>query len=398
MIINKFKSECCGCTACENICPQHAISMQADDLGFLYPHVDDRKCINCHLCIRICPFKSDSKRISNQISSITYAVKHKNTNEVESSQSGAAFIALSDRIIEEGGIVYGVGYTNHFRVTHKKAQTITERNEFKGSKYVQSNLDKTFLQIKKDLTDGLKVMFTGTPCQTAGLLSYIDDTLQKNLFIVDCACHGVASPSLWRDYIAYLEKKEKQIIETLQFRDKKIGGWKSHIESFKFKDGKTRTYSYLFYTSFTIRESCFKCPFTNLQRPSDITIADFWGIENTRAARLGEDNKGCSLVILNSEKGKEWFNSIKEDVYYIPVDISDCLQPNLKSPTPKPAKRDAFEYDYIHKGFEHVMYKYGSTGWKYRLKVLLSRITPKFLKQLIKKKIKYNENRNTHFS
>ena len=200
-------ADCCGCTACASICTHDAITMKPDKLGFLYPEVDESKCTDCGLCEKVCAFHDNYDKSMNLPLPDAYAARHKDMREVETSRSGAAFIAISDYIIENGGVVYGAGYTDHFRVVHKRAVTKEERNEFKGSKYVQSDLNNVFRKVKDDLKNGKVVMFSGTPCQTAGLNSYVGKKLRENLFLVDIVCHGVPAPFLWRDYISYLEKK-----------------------------------------------------------------------------------------------------------------------------------------------------------------------------------------------
>ena len=237
MIEIKDKSACCGCTACASICSHDAIIMQPDAMGFFYPIVDKDKCVNCCLCEKVCAF-NDHYDISLNLSNPgAYAARHKDMSEVETSRSGAAFIAISDYVLENGGVVYGAGYADHFRVVHKRATTKAERNEFKGSKYVQSDLGHLFRQVKKDLKDGLIVLFSGTPCQTAGLNSYIGKKLREHLILIDIVCHGVPGPNLWQDYLAYLEKKQGDKICWVNFRDKQKYGWTAHRETFKFVRG-----------------------------------------------------------------------------------------------------------------------------------------------------------------
>ena len=228
------KSKCCGCTACASICPHDAISMQPDTLGFLYPVVDKSKCTDCGLCEKVCAFNEHYDTSLNLPQPDAYAARHKDIREVETSRSGAAFIAISDYILEHGGVVYGAGYADHFRVVHKRATTKEERDEFKGSKYVQSDLTGVFRMVKKDLRDGKVVLFSGTPCQTSGLASYIGNKLRERLYLVDIVCHGVPGPFVWRDYIAYLEKKQGAEICWVNFRDKQLFGWRAHRETFKF--------------------------------------------------------------------------------------------------------------------------------------------------------------------
>lgn len=220
MIQIKDKADCCGCTACASRCPKNAITMEPDTLGFKYPKVDLDKCIDCGLCEKVCAFNDNYDKSLNLKEPEIYAARHKDIHEIETSRSGAAFIAISDYILENGGIVYGVGYKDHFRVAHKRATTKEERNEFKGSKYVQSDLDGIFRQVKEDLKQGNTVLFSGTPCQTAGLNSYIGKKFRENLVLVDIVCHGVPSPYIWQDYLTYLENKYKSKIIKVNFRDK----------------------------------------------------------------------------------------------------------------------------------------------------------------------------------
>lgn len=233
-------ADCCGCTACASVCAHDAIIMQPDSLGFLYPKIDESKCVDCGLCEKVCSFNDNYETSNNFEKPLAYAARHKKMSEIETSRSGAAFIAMSDYILEQGGVVYGAGYTDHFRVVHKRATTKEERNEFKGSKYVQSDLNTVFRQVKRDLRDDLTVLFSGTPCQTSGLNSFVGKRLRENLFLVDIVCHGVPSPYMWRDYLMYLEKKQGAPIVWVNFRDKQMYGWGAHHETFKFKSRGAR--------------------------------------------------------------------------------------------------------------------------------------------------------------
>lgn len=360
-------ADCCGCTACASICAHDAIIMKPDALGFLYPEVDKDKCVDCGLCEKVCAFNDHYDTSTNLEKPLAYGARHKDMNEVETSRSGAAFIAISDYILEQGGVVYGAGYTDHFRVVHKRATTKEERDEFKGSKYVQSDMTGVFRQVKQDLRDGLTVLFSGTPCQTSGLNSYVGKRLRENLFLVDIVCHGVPSPYMWRDYIAYLEKKQGSPIVWVNFRDKQKYGWAAHHETFKFKSGGGKmSFTFLFYKHIMFRKSCGNCHFANTKRPSDITIADFWGWEKTDP-KFNADNKGVSLVLLNTEKGRKLFEAVQDRLNTIPAKLDDCLQPNMMHATINDPRRDQFEKEYIKKGFKFVYFKYDEDGWRNKL-------------------------------
>lgn len=377
MIQIKDKADCCGCTACASICPKDAITMEPDTLGFKYPKVDLDKCINCGLCEKVCAFNDNYDKSRNLKEPEIYAARHKDIHEIETSRSGAAFIAISDYILENGGIVYGVGYKDHFRVAHKRATTKEERNEFKGSKYVQSDLDGIFRQVKEDLKQGNTVLFSGTPCQTAGLNSYIGKKLRENLVLVDIVCHGVPSPYIWRDYLAYIEKKYKNEVVKVDFRDKSRIGWSGHIESYIFNNKmkkESNIYTYLFSSHIMFRKSCYKCHYTNTIRPSDLTIADYWGWEKTDNY-FNVDNKGCSLIMCNTIKGKSIFFTIQNDLNIRSVKKENCLQPNMCQPSYIHKNRNIFEYQYGKLGFNYIMYRYANIGIIWKLRQLKTKIT-----------------------
>lgn len=382
MIQIKDKADCCGCTACASVCAHDAITMEPDVMGFLYPVVNQSKCVECGLCEKVCAFNEHYDTSRNLTKPDVYAARHKDMKEVETSRSGAAFIAISDYVLRNGGVVYGAGYTDHFRVVHKRATTKEERDEFKGSKYVQSDLRGVFRHVKNDLKSGQIVLFSGTPCQTAGLNAYIGRNLCEHLILVDIVCHGVPGPNLWRDYLAYLEKKHGDSICGVNFRDKQEYGWAAHRETFRFINGEGKiSFRYLFYQHIMFRPSCGQCHFTNTKRPSDITIADYWGWEKTDP-NINKDDKGISLVLVNTEKGREIFDSIKDDMIVIPAKLEDCLQPNLQHPSVLHKKWRKFESDYEREGFEYVVRKYWEDNWKKKLRKFCGRIKRK-LKQTL---------------
>lgn len=375
MIDIKDKSLCCGCTACSSICPKDAISMQPDGMGFLYPRVNTDKCVKCGLCIKVCAFNESYDTTQNIETPKAYAVRHKKLDEVKKSRSGAMFVAISDYVLDEGGVVYGAGYIDHFRVVHKRATTKRERDEFRGSKYVQSDLNNVFLQIKQDLEQGLLVLFSGTPCQTSGLNSFISNRFRDRLILVDIVCHGVPSPYIWRDYLKYQERKHHAKIVKVDFRDKRFG-WAEHKESFLFDNGQYHSfglYKDLMFSHVMLRVSCEKCHFANFVRPSDITIADFWGYERVDKA-FNSDDLGCSLVLCNTNKGVGIFNKVKNIIDYIETTLDKCEQPNLLRPSAFSNKYDRFQKDYQRWGFCFIVARYGNVGMGYKLRVLYGKI------------------------
>lgn len=359
------ESKCCGCTACACVCPTSAIKMEPDKLGFFYPKVDETKCIGCGLCNKICQFNSNYDKSYNIIEPKAFAVRHKDTEIVMKSRSGAAFVAISDCVLESKGVVYGAGFMGHFSVCHKRATTKEQRNDLCGSKYVQSNLNDVFRQVREDLNEGRIVLFSGTPCQTAALRSFVGKKESVNLILIDIVCHGVPSPSIWKDYIKYLEKKNKTTFKVANFRDKAKFGWSDHRESFVSENGETIVggdFTRLFYKHIIFRESCGSCFFTNLKRPSDITLADFWGWEKS-VPEMNSDDKGVSLVIINTKKGLELFNRARNYITTQDVDIMNCIQTSLQTPVALNPRRGEFKKEYVSHGFDFIMHKYISPSF-----------------------------------
>ena len=369
------KSKCCGCTACASVCTHDAISMEPDTLGFLYPKVDESKCIDCGLCEKVCQFNDNYDKSLNLPCPDVYGARHKNMDEVMKSRSGAAFAAISDYILEHGGVVYGVGYKEHFRVAHKRATTKEERDEFRGSKYVQSDLTGIFHQVKADLKEGLTVLFSGTGCQCAGLNAYVGKKLRSNLVLVDIVCHCVPGPYMWRDYITYLEKKHDDVIISVNFRDKERYGWKAHKETFVMKNGgyNSLIYTMVFYQHIAFRPSCGVCHFCNTTRPSDITLADFWD-RGHNFPDVNKDDKGESLLFINTEKGREIFEAVKDQLDYFQTTPDKVMQTHLREPSKVHPQAKQFEKYYEKYGFERTMKRFGFMGWRYKLKVLKKRI------------------------
>lgn len=310
---------------------------------------------------------------------LAYAARHKNEEELRYSRSGAVFVAMSDYILEHGGVVYGAGYADHFRVVHKRATTKEECSEFKGSKYVQSDMNTVFRQVKQDLKAGLVVLFSGTPCQTAGLNSYIGKAQRKNLILIDIICHAVPSPSIWKDYLGYTESKFKSNVIKLEFREKSIGWNQPHMESFTFTDNsihKDFLLRYLFYSGLISRPSCEHCKYCNLSRPSDLTIGDFWGYEKV-VPKMNTDNKGISLVICNTDKGCSFFRECSYMLHTKHVDLMNSLQPNLQHPSSVDPRWHQFAKDYQKRGFLYVARKYGNVGYRYQLRMFMDKIKRK---------------------
>lgn len=366
-MIAPHREQCCGCTACSSICANHAITMKKDPMGFMYPSVDTSLCTGCGLCEKVCPFIERPSTTDSTFVPNTHACRNNDVGEIERSRSGAIFPILAEMTINDGGAVYGAGFADHFVVTHKKAENKDSYQEFRGSKYAQSNIQGILKSVKDDLRTGKKVLFSGTPCQIAGLRLYLGRKTYDNLLLIDIICHGVSSPAIWDDYITFLEHRTRKKIISADFRDKSIFGWSGiHKESFVFDDNKKRTFDYVYYNDRIIRPSCHVCHYCSTERFSDITIGDLWGWRNICPESFNADDKGCSFVMCNTQRGFDAFKAILQRIESIEVKLQDCIQPNLERPTPKHAESDAFENDYIEHGFKYVRKKYGLIGIQYQ--------------------------------
>lgn len=377
------KSLCCGCTACQAACPHDAIVMKPDVLGFTYPEVDMSACVDCGLCEKVCAFVKDcdaSLPVDRSLTAEVQAARHKDGNVVAASQSGGVFTALSDAVLSEGGVIYGAAYKGLDEVSHIRAESAQERNLLRGSKYVQSDMGQIFRSVREDLVNGRKVLFSGTPCQVAGLKSYIPKRLHENLLLVDFICHGVPSPSVWKDYVEYMSRKGN-IVRAI-FRDKSVSGWKEHSDSFLYEDGKKRTgdtFRVLFYKNIILRHNCGNCPYNVTAHPADVTIGDFWGV-----AEVLPDMDSCagtSMVICNTEKGKLLLSSaaceLELETVSLTYDFMSRKNPNLVRPANIYKDRRRFEEEYSRKGFLHVARRWGDLGWRYKawqLKTWLKRL------------------------
>lgn len=328
MIQNKVTSKCCGCYACSNVCPKNAIDMKEDEDGFKYPIINKQKCIECGLCKNVCPIINKM-----QIEDRTEAYACINNNETirKQSSSGGIFSLIAEEVLNEGGVVFGAKFDNKFDVVHSFVEEKDDLKQFRGSKYVQSQIKDCYRKAKAFLETGRYVLFTGTPCQIAGLHSYLQNDYQK-LYTQDIVCHGVPSPTVWKKYIESIEKNSNSKIENINFRDK-TKGWMKYLFTYTLKNGKQykeysmdNKYMKAFLNDLSIRESCSQCSFRGKNRRSDITLADFWGI-NYILPKMN-DNKGTSLVIISTEKGKRLFEKIKNKMKYEKVNIEDAIKYN----------------------------------------------------------------------
>lgn len=329
MIKIEKKENCSGCKACFNICPVNAIYFEEDKLGFKYPAIDDSKCIKCGVCKNTCPIFSPKENIL-KIQPKAYAVKILNDEIRAKSSSGGVFSLLAESIIKDGGVVFGAAFDNEFNVYHTYVDNINNLDILRGSKYVQSDIGDTFIKVKDFLEEGRKVLFTGTPCQIAGLNSFLRKEY-KNLYMQDFICHGVPSNTFWKRYLEYRRSIDKDTPIEISFREKNPE-WSKFSVMFKYKDKtileqhRENIYMLAFLKNISLRDSCYACNFKTLNKVADITLADFWGIKNICPKM--DDKKGTSLVILNSEKGEALFNQLSEAMEAEEVNLYDAIQDN----------------------------------------------------------------------
>lgn len=376
-VLYENKESCCGCTACSMICSQNAITMIKDEEGFFYPKINQNLCTQCKLCEKVCHFK---KKHIFSLPIESYAVKHKCESIRIKSQSGGIFSALSDYILHQNGVIYGSIINDVFLAEHTRAININERNRMRGSKYIESNLKNIFSNVKKDLDSDKLVLFTGTPCQIAGLKTYLKISYD-NLLCMDIICHGIPSPHVWQSYLNYLSRKYKLKIKDVNFRNKELFDWGEHIETITFENGKvyeSRTFANMYYSHLILRPSCFNCAYKQIGHPGDITVGDCWGIEKLNSDFA--DTKGVSLVLINTKKGKDFFNKIICDIDYFSVDVFDCIQPPLMCNYEKPDFKEQFWLDYQNKPFSYCIKKYGKESHKIRK--FISRKKQKIIKKM----------------
>lgn len=329
-MINKLKyNQCTICQACINICPSKCISLKDKNYDFFYPRIELDKCINCNLCEKVCPVINPIKIKDLNIKS--YAALNLDNSIRKESSSGGIFTALASEIIINNGIVSGVSFDKDFNVNHIIVDKLNDLRLLRGSKYVQSNIGSIFLKIKSELDNNKKVLFSGCPCQIAGLKGFLRKKYD-NLYTVDFICHGIPSNVTFKEYCNILKRKNKSEIVSFKFRDKS-NGWHSSMVRVEFANKKIYSkcitedkYMRGFLGNIYLKPSCHECKFRNFKSGSDITLADFWGAEVVQ--KDIDDNKGLSAVIINTENGEKLLAQIREGIYLKEVDIKEVIKYN----------------------------------------------------------------------
>lgn len=335
------KKECCACESCLNACPKQAISIYEDENGFRYPQIDASRCIECGLCERVCAFQNIKEVNTPQA---VYVASSLDCSQLEKSASGGIFAAIASRFIEEGGAVCG----SHLHVKQGRVQVehiIVERKEdiekLQGSKYVQSSINDSYRQIRRLLINGRRVLFSGTPCQCAGLKAFLRKEYE-NLYLVDIICHGVPSLSFFNSYLDY-KFACKADISNFAFRDKSMGwGLYGRVD---FINGQSRlipaglsSYYSLFLDSQIYRENCYECKYASDNRPGDLTLGDYWGIEKEHPELITsgkyKHDKGVSAVIINTEQGRKLFETVSEKIVCDPSTYEGVVKRNKQLVAP----------------------------------------------------------------
>lgn len=352
------KKNCCGCGACVQKCPKSCIKYNIDEEGFFYPKVDERLCINCGLCEKVCPILNPLQKNTPKN---TFALKNANKKIRMESSSGGAFSLLAEAIIKDGGVVFGAKFDKMWQVEIGFAENIEGIADFRGSKYVQSRTDCTYKECEKFLKKGRKVLYSGTPCQIAGLRNYLKKEY-PNLYTVDVICHGVPSPKVWKFYLNEILKNEAikstspisiESIKKIEFRNKQEGWRKYHfVLTFnEMCDGikkqitvssacQDNPYMKAFLQNLILRPSCYECKFRDGRCHSDISIADFWGVYAVMPQF--DDDMGVSSVMINTQKGHQLLDLNLCEMQ--PTTLRHCKSGNggFKSKTPQHPRRDKF--------------------------------------------------------
>ncbi|MDO4462518.1 MAG: Coenzyme F420 hydrogenase/dehydrogenase, beta subunit C-terminal domain [Bacteroidia bacterium] len=304
------KHNCCGCSACVQICPKQCITFEEDEKGFRYPSVDSEICVDCGLCEKVCPIITPNVALKPLHA---YAAINSHEEIREQSSSGGVFTSLAEKVVKDGGVVFGAKFNDNWEVIHDNTETIEGLGAFRGSKYVQSVIGESYIKAEFFLKQGREVLFSGTPCQIAGLKTYLKKEYD-NLITIDVICHGVPSPLVWRDYLSTIVQKYNtttNCISRISFRDKRNGWHKYGLSIYSNVDNKNRClfwefrwnniFMKLYMNDLCLRPSCHKCMFKAGASQSDITIADYWGVGDF-LPKL-DDNRGTSLLLANTAKG-----------------------------------------------------------------------------------------------
>lgn len=375
------KQKCTGCSACAAVCPKKCITMQSDSEGFLCPAIDETQCVDCGACRVACPVLRKSEQA--EATPKGFAAVGSDAEIRLSSSSGGVFTILAEGILEDGGVVFGAAFGDEFKVVHKVVEEKSALSVLRGSKYVQSEIGDSFKETKRYLDEGRRVLFSGTPCQVAGLKSYLKKDYD-NLVCLDFICHGVPSPDLWKRYVEFCEFKNGSKLKIASFRDK-TESWGSFSMRLEFENGSVQCnnlsrdlYLRAFLSDVALRPSCYECSFKTVSRAADITLADYWDVSKIHPEMF--DNKGTSLLLIHSEVGQKLLDAVGDRMTLKPTDLERALKSNsaaVKSAA-RPVARGSFLSDAKTMRFDKAVNKYCDGYYKKLFKRVLRRLKSLF--------------------
>ena len=390
------ETKCTGCSACANICPQDCITMKPDEEGFLYPDINYDNCISCYKCKNICPIDKENTTY-NYDSPVFFSAKSKNKVALLNSSSGGVFYLLAEYIIKQDGYVYGCIFDEEFKAIHIGVNNFENMSRMCGTKYVQSDVGNIYRDVKVRLDQNIPVLFTGTPCQIAGLNYFLSSKQYENLFLVEVLCHGVPSPVLFQKHIKYLEYKHKGRVTLYTMRSKKKFGWGCENRTYYEinKNGEVKGYHPLiteyfsaFFYGISLRPSCYICKYATPKRYADLTLGDFWGAWYKYKKSFPE---GLSVVAVNNLKGLNLFKKVEENMDIDKVTFEEATRSNIhfRYPLSRMQQRESF-YKNINKyGYKHIflqVYFYYSNK-KQILKTFYGRLFSNKLRMFIRRHI-----------
>lgn len=396
MSLSKFS--CTGCKMCGDICPKHCILFEEDTEGFFYPIVDEAHCVDCGLCVKKCPVLNTCVK---EKTDFAYSAFASDKSQKDTGSSGGIFSVLASLIINKGGVVYGAAFDEMLTLKHTRTASIEKLRPLCKSKYLQSDCTGIYQKVKNDLQTGSYVLFVGTPCQCQALQNFIGDKLSEKLLIVDFVCHGVPNQKLFDENLEWNERKYGKVVSVeYRYKGKKVlhpqtmnivymkGEKKKSILRLHYQD----PYYFGFQKHITLRPSCYQCRWAKPERCSDITLADFWGIEKTE---LGLDSKqGVSCILLNTDKGQSFFNMIQgylDGINKLPVDFAVENNGCLGGPTKMPNSRSVFFEDWHNEGYNVAVNRHlvSKRKWMFDLYYCLPTNIRTIVRKLMDKRMKY---------